>query len=486
VDAWTSLTARWFALPARVRTLVTGAAALCVVAAIATSIVVQRPHAALFADALHPEQLAEVEERLAAWNVPFTPSADNIVVDGARRNDVLLRLSLAGVPHAHIAASGEALANVGALTPQAVIDAQTRSGLAGDIELGLRGIAGVDDAQVIVAPAKLAEFADDAAGGASASVRLHLHDGATLSDDAVSGIRQYVAAGVAGLDPARVTIVDDSGAALGTAARGDDANGQQASLQTALDQAFGAGATIVRVRSERDARSEEVHDVRRSPLPAIAVTGSDESYDGDGKSYRRSQRSEERGSDTYDVASTLPAGRVARISAAVFVDAQRNLEVAKIRSLASATIGIDARRGDTLSVEAISFAQPRPAIKDGWWLAYGALAPLLPTIALVIGALCALRFVVPHVGAAVRAIFERASIAQTRRAVHGFAPSQVAGALRNEPPHAAAAIISALPAATAAAVLDMYPAHERAAIIKRMQRAHSPLVPNIEELIDRA
>jgi flagellar M-ring protein FliF len=486
VDAWASLVTRWRTLPPRVRTLAAGAAALCIAAAIAVSIAVQRPHATLFADALHPEQLAEVEERLAAWNVPFTPTADNVVVDGARRNDVLLRLSLAGVPHAHIAASGEALANVGALTPQAVVDAQTRSGLAGDIELGLRGIAGVDDAQVIVAPAKAAEFADDTADGASASVRLHLHDGATLSDDAVNGIRQYVAAGVAGLDPARVTIVDDSGAALGGAAHGNDAGGLQASLQTALDQAFGAGATIVRVRAERDARSEEVHDVRRSPLPAIAVIGSDESYDGDGKSYRRSQRSEDRGSDTHDVASTLPAGRVARISAAVFVDEQRGLDVAKIRSLAAATVGIDARRGDTLSVEAISFAQQRPAVKDGWWLAYGALVPLLPTIALVIGGLCALKFLVPQIGAGLRAIFERASIAQTRRAVHGFAPSQVAGALRDEPPHAAAAIISALPAATAAAVLDMYPAHERAAIVKRMQRAHSPLIPTIEEFIERA
>jgi flagellar motor switch protein FliG len=62
----------------------------------------------------------------------------------------------------------------------------------------------------------------------------------------------------------------------------------------------------------------------------------------------------------------------------------------------------------------------------------------------------------------------------------------VRGALANEPPHAAAAIISALPAATAAAVLDMYPEHERAAIVRRMQRPASPLLSDAESFIANA
>jgi flagellar motor switch protein FliG len=97
-----------------------------------------------------------------------------------------------------------------------------------------------------------------------------------------------------------------------------------------------------------------------------------------------------------------------------------------------------------------------------------------------------LRFAGPPLFGALRALVERAAIAQTKEAVRGFAPSQVAGALRNEPPHAAAAIISALPASTAAAVLDMYPPHERTAIVRRMQRAHSPLIPDAREVIEHA
>src|SRR5947209_20541661 len=69
---------------------------------------------ALFAAPLRADQLAEVEARLAAWSVPYAASADNVRVERARRSDLLLRLSLAGVPHAHLAGSDEALAKLGA------------------------------------------------------------------------------------------------------------------------------------------------------------------------------------------------------------------------------------------------------------------------------------------------------------------------------------------------------------------------------------
>src|SRR5665213_3706961 len=117
---------RWAALPPRIRTASTCALIGIVFVAIVAGIVAGRPHVALFATPLHAEQLAEVEDRLASWAVPFVPSADNVTVDASRRSDLLLRLSLAGVPHAHVASSGEALAQIGALTPQAVVDAQTR------------------------------------------------------------------------------------------------------------------------------------------------------------------------------------------------------------------------------------------------------------------------------------------------------------------------------------------------------------------------
>src|ERR1700680_4978475 len=77
---------------------------------------------ALFATPLRADQVAEVEQRLAAWSVPFAPATDNLRVDRAKRSELLLKLSLAGVPHPHLAGSEEALAHLGALTPQAVLE----------------------------------------------------------------------------------------------------------------------------------------------------------------------------------------------------------------------------------------------------------------------------------------------------------------------------------------------------------------------------
>lgn len=483
-----ALLARWNALPAKMRSIVAIAVAGVVVVSLLVSLLAHPQRTTLFAVALHPEQLAEVEERLASWNVAFTPTADNVLVESRRRNDVLLRLSLAGVPHAHIDSSTDVLGKLGALTPQAVIDAQTRDGLAGDIELGLRGLDGIEDARVIIAPAKQGYFADEASRDASASVRLRLTPGARLSADAVNGIRSFVAASVPGLDERRVTILDDRGVALGDGSVEDGAGDLQRSLQTALDSAIGAGATIVRVHVEYDRRAITSKDVRRTPLSSIPITSSSQSerYDAQGKRYDKSDEQVDRGSDTHEVAASAAPGRVARISAAVFVDAARSIDVMQVRELAAATLGIDPHRGDRIDVAAISFTRVPAAKKDGWWLAYGAIVPLLPTLVVAIAALIALRWAGAPVGALVRSMGERASITRTTNAVHGIPPASVRGALANEPPHAAAAIISALPAATAAAVLDMYPEHERAAIIRRMQRPSSPLLSDAESFIANA
>lgn len=482
-----ALLRRWKALPEKLRITFCAAAAAIIMASIAGGVLLHPATAQLFAQPLHPEQLSEVEEQLAGWNVPFTPTSDNVLVAARRRNEVLLRLSVAGVPHAHIDGSGAVLEKIGALTPQAVIDAQTRDGVAGDIELALRGIDGVEDARVIIAPAKAGYFADDVSRNASASVRLRLAPGARLSAAAVSGIRAFVAAAVPGLDANAVTLVDDRGIALG-AAEGDDAADLQRSLQSALDAAVGEGVTIVRVHVDYDERAILSKEVRRSALSPVAITAQtqNETYTSSGKRYGRSQQQIDRGSETRELSSSEQAGRVARITAAIIVDASRGVPIAQVRSLAAAALGLDERRGDSVEVQAVAFAREPEPKKDMWWLAYGALVPLLPTLAIAIASLMGVRWLRAPLAMLLRTFGERAAFESKSEAVRGIPPAEVRGALRNEPPHAAAAIISALPAATAAAVLDMYPEQERAAIIKRMQRPASPLFPNAEEFIANA
>ncbi len=473
-------------LPPRTRTALAAALALLVAAALAAALFAHPARAPLIASRLHADQMTEVETTLAAWNVPFTPVDGNIVLDASRRGDVLLRLSLAGIPHAHVATTAEALAGVGVLTPQSVIDAQARSGLAGEIELGLRSLDGVEDARVIVAPASSAEFADQQSHQATASVRLHVRPGVRLSSMQVAGIRAFVAASVPQLDPAHVTIVDDLGVALGgESAHADDARTLEQSLQSALDAAFGAGTALVRVTEERTQSATERRDDVRVPAGGAAIVHAldAESYDDGAKRYRKSSERDDRGSETRHLVTKAPAGALMRISTAVFIDASRAADLARVRELAAATVGYDARRGDTLTVAAVDFHRALQPRRDAWMLVYGALVPLLPTLAIVIGVLLLAKMAAPGIVALVRAATDRAAIAGTTRTIAGYAPAQVRGALAHEPPHAAAAIISALPAATAAAVLELYPAHEREAIVRRMQRAHGAIVPDISEVI---
>lgn len=478
--------ARWNALPSPARAAALAVAVALPLLATIAGIAAHPPRVALFATPLQAEQLTEVEERLASWNVDFTPTADNVVVATRRRNDLLLRLSLAGVPHAHVESSGEALANVGVLTPQAVIDAQARAGLEGDIEAGLRGIDGLDDARVIVSPAKAAEFADQSDAAPSASVRLRLRAGTQLSRDAIAGIRAFVAAGVPGLQPARVTILDDRGIALDDRQTGADAGALQRSLQSALDTAFGDGATIVRVHAEYRADRSDERIVRRAPLAgAIARTARSDAFDGNGRRFRHSDASEERGSETHEWSSQTPAGEVKRLSTAVFVDLTRGLDLAKVRDFAAATVGYDAARGDALAVAAIDFHRAPSPAKNVWWLLYGAIVPLAPAIVVAIGLFAVARVGIPPLFALLQTLVERAWVRRASRTVAEFPPARVRSALAQEPPHAAAAIISALPAATAAAVLEMYPPHERDAIVKRMQRPHSPLLADAGDLLRR-
>src|SRR5271166_4631377 len=235
---------------------VTGASLLIVVAARSVAPV------ALFDAPLHPRQTAEVAQALTLWNEPFSadPQGTQIFVAARHRRDLLVRLALADLPHRYVPTTADVLQSQdNPLTPPEVVDDRRRTGIAGDLVLGLRRIDGVADASVVIAPAAGDAFAD--AGDRappSASVQLILQPGAQLSSATVAGIRRFVAAGYPGLNPDRVAVVDGSGALLGAPV--DRAATREARIQrdvqSALDVALGSGVAVVRV-SVRTAGSDQ-------------------------------------------------------------------------------------------------------------------------------------------------------------------------------------------------------------------------------------
>ena len=483
-----ALLLRWNALAPRARIFVALLAAAAV-AAPALALYLQRDTSVnLFAAPLQSEQVAEVAASLAEWNVPFAAAADNVRVDARSRNALLLKLSLAGVPHVHLSSSREALAAAGPLTPQSILDAQQRDGLAGDLASGLRGLPGVAEARVIIAPAEPGTFADEDSHAATASVRLALRPGATLTRASLEGIRAFVAAGVSGLDPKRVAILDDRGLALGEATDGaDEAQALQQSLQSALDVALGTGASIVRVRVAYDPRVRETHDVVRKPLGSreIGTTISDETYKSPSKTYAKRNASVDRGSEVQDEKVETPGGHLERISVAIAVDRTLHADLSKVRALAEATLGLQADRGDAVAVEEMAFSVPVPHRPAPYGTLVGLIALLAPSAFAGLGLVLAVRFGAKPASALCEVLLQRLAVQRASAATLTFAPAHVHGRLANEPPHTAAAIISALPAATASAVLELYPPDERAAIVRRMSRQGSPVIPDYETVLRR-
>jgi flagellar M-ring protein FliF len=484
LEGWRRLT--------KAQQLATCLSALVLAAAVFAIALAERDsRVALFAAPLRPDQVAEVVQLLAQWNVPFAATADNVRVDLKARNELLLRLALAGAPHPHLESSTELLAKAGPLTPQSVLEAQERQGLEGDLASALRGLQGVADARVIVAPARESAYADESPQASSASVWITPQPGTTLSQGTVEGIRRFVAAGVPGLESTRVAVLDDRGLTPGDGASGpvaDDAGTLQQSLQSALDAVLGTGATIVRLRASYDVRTRQVHELVRKPLGsrAIATTTLQERYKSGGKEYGKLNASEDRGSDLQDERVEVPAGRLERISVAIAVDAARRLDLAKIRSLAVATLGLDFSRGDTLSVEDVAFAKaPAPGRGLPYAAALGLIGETLPGVLLAAALAAGARWTAAPLALAVETLTRRSALDKTARAVAGLAPAQVRGALEKEPPHTAAVVISALPTATATAVLELYPPEERREIVNRMTRAAAPVVPDYESLLRR-
>ncbi|MBD5654972.1 MAG: hypothetical protein IAI50_07290 [Candidatus Eremiobacteraeota bacterium] len=487
----------WLQLPKRTRIAAISVVAVAVVIATVFSFM-RETQSMLFPRPLLADQLTDVETHLAAWNIPYTPESDNVRLNSKIRNDVLLRLSLAGVPRQHITGSSETLAKVGALTPQSVLDAQSRDGLAGDLSIGLRGIAGIKDASVIIAPAVAGYFADESSHAATSSVRLSLEPGSVLSPETVNGIKMFVAAGVPGLDADHVAGVDDRGVALtGRATSGaGDANELQASIQSALDQVLGAGRSIVRAHVDVDGGKNVRLETKRTPSLEKPLSGSsiDEHYHSGNKQYSKVQSASDSGSDVTQSETVSDPGKLQRVSIAVFLDQRLQAQIPHIRALVESAAGIDYARGDTVTVQPIALASAATVGATATTVRvtplHALLATFLPMLppAIVVLAWLGLMFLLAKPLARLVASLRPSAPFGPADAPAGSTASGVSAslppeaihvALRGEPAHTAATVIAGLPTPTAAAVLDLYPAEERREIIDRLARPRPPLGRNL-------
>jgi len=275
--------------------------------------------------------------------------------------------------------------------------------LEGELERSIGTLADVESARVHLVMPSDSVFIDRQRG-AKASVILKLRRG-ELSKGSVIAISRLVAGAVDNLAPEDVSIIDaDSARALGLAHAGPDNSEGEGSalserLMSTLEPIVGADKIRASVNVDYDQgttdESQEKYDpavsvmlsdqksedqAGGSPIP-VGVPGTSSNIPKPNADKNppppTATQSSKTESATYGVNKTVthtvtPAGRVARITAAILVDDEMvktvtkgktsytrkkrsQEELDKIRDLAQAAIGFDSKRGDTITVENMSF-----------------------------------------------------------------------------------------------------------------------------------
>ena len=292
--------------------------------------------------------------------------------------------------------------------------------LEGELERSIQTLKNVESVRVHLVMPTDSVFVDRERT-AKASVILKLRSG-QLSEETQQGIARLVSGAVDKLSPENVTVIDsDTNQPMGSSRKDQySANGGNqeeeytARLLKTVEPVVGAQHARASVNVEYDPSSSEESAEEYDPKSQVAVTTqkSEEQVGGslaggvpgtssnvpggagakptvdpeDGMQLSKSE------SNTYAVNKLVrhvvePAGRIRRISAALLVDdaievkqengkrsetrrKRTSDELKQIEVLAKAAIGIDATRGDQLTVQNLSFDQPaaepvaKPTVAD--------------------------------------------------------------------------------------------------------------------------
>lgn len=296
----------------------------------------------------------------------------------------------------------------------------------GELERTIGTIDSVQSARVHITQPERSVFSKKGAEP-TASVLLKLRPGGELDKKQIKGISNLVAGSVEGLKRENVAIVDVYGNLLTTSDEDGEGLGMEATrlqyqreiekgyiqrIEQMLSKVLGAGKVIARVTADLDfsqiEKSEEIYDPsgqvirsertmeegtgqsQRGGIPGVVSNLSNDpklvspAQGGEDNSRRREALK------NYEVSkaiskSTSPRGKLVKLSVAVLVDSNYNVEqasassvaakdaakdgaapvaeesgirpeiVSQIEAIARSAVGFDPERGDTLSVEAIPF-----------------------------------------------------------------------------------------------------------------------------------
>ncbi|HJS94650.1 MAG TPA: flagellar basal-body MS-ring/collar protein FliF, partial [Solirubrobacteraceae bacterium] len=346
---------------------------------------------------LDPAQTGKITSALDAKGIGYEiqNGGTALAVDSGQVSQARIALATAGLLGVGSQQPGFTLldkSSLGASNFQQEITYQRA--LEGQLDQTIEQIQGVDSATVnLVLPSQQDQLFGE--NGPSSSASVLLSDSGTLDPSAVKGIASLVASSVQGLSNQKVTITDSSGALLWPTSSADASGGatskqavqnqydaQMAAAATGLlAQTLGPGKAQVVVNADVNANqaTSDILTYGKKGVPltqqtqtetlkggggtAGGTTGTIPAYAATGGSsnsnYNNKSSNTTFGVNKTVTHSTIAPGAVNSQTVSVLVDKSVPASaIPAIKNAVAGAVGINAKRGDTLSVSQIAFAKP--------------------------------------------------------------------------------------------------------------------------------
>jgi flagellar M-ring protein FliF len=353
-------------------------------------------YAPLFTN-MAPADASAVVDKLNAAGTPYKLSDGGATVLVPQKNVYDARIQLSGEGLPSQGSDGYGLLDKQSLsTSQFQEQTSYKRAIEGELQKTIEALDSVDAAVVHVAMPQEELFSTEKKP-TTASVLVQTHPGATLGSQQVQAIVHLVASSVEGLDPKQVTVTDAAGTVLSAAGDGVDSvadtRAQQVkafedrmsgSVGDVLTRIVGPGNSAVEVTADLNFDKTLTHTTRYFNDPKVkpltssttkekyvgtgaggtsgGVVGPDGQLNpaatsGNGTSYDKKQTTSDNAVDKTVEQREAAPGNVQSLHVGIVIDT-RSLGAStpqQVEQLVTSALGIDPKRGDTVSVTTMPF-----------------------------------------------------------------------------------------------------------------------------------
>ena len=376
------------------RTIAIIGVAVLVVGAIALGAWFTRPQYSPLFSGLSGTDASAIVDQLKTDGVSYqlTDGGATILVPDASVNAERLKAAAAGLPSLAAGGGYALLDSMGVTASDFQQTVTYKRAIEGELAKTIESIAGVRTASVQLAIPQDSVFVSQKANP-TASVFIETQGGKTLTTDQVQAITHLTAAAVSNLTPENVSVVSADGTVLSAVGAGTTGGANQqastyedkvrAAVQKMLDQVVGVGNATVVVSAAMSLQSaQRVEETFSTPTnaPVLNEQSSNQTFTGTGGSatgvlgadsiavptgtggngtYSSDSSTKSNAVNKVTQTTAIPAGEIRRqtVSVAVNSDVVTGMDSATLSGMVSAAAGIDATRGDVVSVELVSFTK---------------------------------------------------------------------------------------------------------------------------------